>query len=114
MLSGRLGMISLKKRSLVHHWPQDGRQGLSARQASAAMRGFLDALGHDASDFELQLQRESSLGAWLGNGDPRMVAVRRRSTGDQRLYAAGPHSSWLAELLQDLEGGRFGPPMSNG
>lgn len=113
MLSGRHTMATLKRRP-VHHWPQDRRQGLSTGQASAAMRGFLDALGHDASDFELHVQRESPLAAWLGAGDHHMVAVRRRSTGDERLYAAGPHSSWLAELLQDLEGGRFGPPGPNG
>jgi hypothetical protein len=85
----------------------EGLGVLSPAQAGAALRSFLHALGHDPADFELEVDAESQLSELLGLDD-RMVTVRRVSNGTERLYAAGRHSSWLAELLLDIEGGCFG------
>lgn len=88
-----------------HQWPADD---LSAGQAQAALRSFLSTRGHCPEDFALEIDHESQLSELLGLPD-RLVTVRRRSTGHERLYAAGSASSWLAELLQDLDDGQFGP-----
>jgi hypothetical protein len=88
-----------------HLWPVDH---LSVDQAQAALRSFLSTLGHCSDDFALEVDPESQLSALLGLPD-RLVTVRRVSTGHERLYAVGAASSWLAELLQDLEDGQFGP-----
>lgn len=80
---------------------------LNADQAQAAFRSFLSTFGHCAEDFALEIDRESQLSVLLGLPD-RLITVRRMSTGYERLYATGGSSSWLAELLQDLEDGRFG------
>lgn len=95
------------KRSTPPSWADEGPGMLSAAQADAALRSFLHTLGHDPADFVLEVDAESQLSELLGLDD-RMVTVRRVSNGTERLYAAGRHSLWLAELLQDIEGGCFG------
>jgi hypothetical protein len=36
------------------------------------------------------------------------MAVRCRSTGEERLYASGPDSAWLGAFMMDLGSGHFG------
>jgi hypothetical protein len=94
--------------SALHQWAIGEMTG---EQAQAAFRSFLSTLGHDARDFALEIDHESQLSDMLGLAD-RLLTVRRLSTGEERLYAAGPHTSWLAALLQDLEDGHFGAERS--
>jgi hypothetical protein len=96
-----------RKNTTVHHWPKGGvGNGMSEQQATAAMRAFLHAMGRDATDFELQMD-DGPLSGYVPTDD-RLLTVVRRSTGLERLYSAGPHSAWLAELISDVEGGEFG------
>lgn len=74
---------------------------------SAALRGFIDAIGHRPEDFSVEIDHESQLSDVLGLPD-RLVTVRRVSTGHERLYSVNATSPWLADVLQDLEDGRFG------
>jgi hypothetical protein len=91
----------------VHHWPRGSvGNGMNEQQARAAMRAFLHAIGRDAADFELQMD-EAPLSGYADT-DELLVTVVRRSTGLERLYSAGPHSVWLAELISDVERGEFG------
>lgn len=104
-------MTTLQPRSIeattVHHvWPGLDA-GMSAPQACAAMRAALANGGHDPRDFELSLDEESQLNALLGISE-RLLTVRRRSNGEERLYSAGAHTPWLAELLHDVASGLFG------
>jgi hypothetical protein len=79
---------------------------MNEQQAKAAMRGFLHAMGRDAADFDLQMD-DAPLSGYMETTD-RLLTVVRRSTGLERLYSAGPHSVWLAELISDVERGEFG------
>ena len=48
---------------------------------------------------------EAGTGLSEGNG---MIAVRRRSSGEERFYAKGEDPAWFTELLDDVEKGHFG------
>ena len=79
--------------------------------ASPVRLRFCDSLrasGFDVSDFEIEEDASPGLSRMLGTTD-RLVTVRRRSTGDERLYAAGPGRPWFALALMDVEQGCFGP-----
>lgn len=81
------------------------------RHVSPVSLRFCDSLrasGFDANDFVIEEDTSSALSRMLGNDDA-LVTVRRRSTGDERLYAAGPGRPWFALALMDLEQGCFGP-----
>ena len=71
-----------------------------------ALRSVLRAHGFDVADFEFE-QHESSLSGLLG-GAGGILAVRRRSTGEERLYATGADSAWLGAFVMDLGSGHFG------
>lgn len=71
-----------------------------------ALRSVLRAHGFDVADFEFE-EHESSLAGLLG-GMERILAVRRRSTGEERLYATGADSAWLGAFMLDLGSGHFG------
>ena len=72
----------------------------------SALRSVLRAHGLDAGDFEFE-EYDSSLGGLLG-GAGGILAVRRRSTGEERLYATGVESAWLGAFMMDLGSGHFG------
>lgn len=81
------------------------------RHVSPVSLRFCDGLrasGFDASDFEIEEDASPGLSRLLGSNDA-LVTVRRRSTGDERLYAAGPGRPWFALAMMDLEQGCFGP-----
>jgi|KBSSwiStaDraftv2_1062776.scaffolds.fasta_scaffold1679659_2 hypothetical protein len=71
-----------------------------------ALRGVLRAHGLDVADFEFE-EHESSLVELLGSSGA-ILAVRRRSTGEERLYAIGHDSAWLGAFMMDLGSGHFG------
>jgi hypothetical protein len=71
-----------------------------------ALRSVLRAHGFDVDDFEIE-EHESSLAGLLG-GTGGILAVRRRSSGEERLYATGPESAWLGAFIMDVASGHFG------
>ena len=58
-----------------------------------ALHGLLRANGLAADDFEFE-EHDSGFVDLIGSGG-HIVSVRRRSTGEERLYATGPDSAWL-------------------
>lgn len=93
-----------RQRAAVHSWPS---AALSETQAEAAMRGFLHATGWQAADFELHIA-PAPLATRPSRPKDTILTVRRCSNGAERLYYDGPTSSWLSQLLNDVEQGVFG------
>lgn len=71
-----------------------------------ALHSVLRAHGLDAADFDFE-EHESGF-AELLDGGGRILAVRCRSTGEERLYATGTDSAWLGAFIMDLGSGHFG------
>jgi len=69
------------------------------------------ASGFDPRDFEFEETPRPSLGAVQLTDT--MLTVRRRSTGDERLYMAGDGLPWFALVADDLHQGRFGAGRGN-
>ena len=82
-----------------HHTP-------AAPDKVQALRGLLCSWGHDADDFEVEEDQNSELADLFGLVGG-VVIVRRRSTGEERLYATGQGSAWFGTLLTDLARGHF-------
>ncbi len=74
---------------------------------SNAVDSLLHSRGFAAHDFEVAEDRSREIAESLGLPDGA-VTVRRHSTGDERVYAAGIGSTWYAALSADLDAGRFG------
>jgi hypothetical protein len=70
------------------------------------VKGLLRSWGHDAEDFEIEEDQSSELATLFGMVSG-IVMVRRRSTGEERLYAKGLGSAWFGTLLMDLARGHF-------
>jgi hypothetical protein len=68
--------------------------------------GLLRSWGHNADDFEVEEDVSSELAHLFGLADG-IVIVRRRSTGEERIYATGLGSAWFGTLLMDLARGHF-------
>lgn len=82
----------------------------------AAIRHLLAARGLDHRDFDIDEDTHSGIGQLLGLSGG-IVTLRRRSTGEIRVYAAGAGSAWYATIATDLDRGYFGaaparPPRS--
>ena len=71
----------------------------------ATLRGLLRAHGRTVEDFEFETH-ESGFQELFGGGG--ILAVRCRSTGEERLYATGADSAWLGAFMMDLGSGHFG------
>ncbi len=74
-----------------------------------ALSRLLSAWGHDARDFVVETDQTSEL-AELFELTGGILKVRRCSTGEERLYAAGVDSAWFCTLLMDLARGRLPEP----
>lgn len=72
-----------------------------------ALRHMLNARGLDARDFEIEEDGRSGVSQLLGLAGG-ILTVRRRSTGEIRVYASGPGSAWFASIVTDLDRGYFG------
>lgn len=70
------------------------------------LSGLLRSWGHNADDFEVEEDQTSELADLFGLVGG-IVIVRRRSTGEERLYATGLGSAWFGTLLMDLARGHF-------
>ncbi|HEY0855882.1 MAG TPA: hypothetical protein VGE16_02430 [Albitalea sp.] len=77
-----------------------------SREKVTLLKGLLQSWGHDADDFEVEEDQRSELAALFGLVGG-IVIVRRRSTGEERLYATGLGSAWFGSLLMDLGRGHF-------
>lgn len=75
-------------------------------EKTAAIRTLLASRGLDAHDFEIEEDARSGISQLLGLAGG-IVSLRRRSTGEIRVYAAGPGSAWFAALCADLDRGYF-------
>lgn len=74
-----------------------------------SLRQLLHARGLDARDFDIEEDAQSGISQLLGLVGG-IITVRRRSTGEIRVYAAGPGSAWYAAVTADLDRGYFGKP----
>jgi hypothetical protein len=73
------------------------------------LRHLLRQRGLDDADFEIVEDQRSGIGQLLGMAGG-IVSVRRQSTGELRVYAAGAGASWLAAIAADLDRGYFRTP----
>lgn len=73
---------------------------------TVAIRTLLASRGLDARDFDIEEDAHSGISQLLGLSGG-IVSLRRRSTGEIRVYAAGPGSAWFAALCADLDRGYF-------
>jgi hypothetical protein len=71
-----------------------------------ALRHMLQARGLDVRDFDIEEDSKSGISQLLGLAGG-ILTVRRRSTGEIRVYAAGPGSAWFASIVMDLDRGYF-------
>lgn len=70
------------------------------------LRRLLAARSLDERDFEIEEDSQSGISQLLGLAGG-IVSLRRRSTGEIRVYAAGPGSAWYAAICADLDRGYF-------
>ena len=71
-----------------------------------ALRHMLQARGLDVRDFDIEEDSKSGISQLLGLAGG-ILTLRRRSTGEIRVYAAGPGSTWFASIATDLDRGCF-------
>lgn len=71
-----------------------------------ALRQMLASRGMDPRDFEIEEDTRSGISQLLGLTGG-VLTLRRRSTGEIRVYASGPGSAWFATIATDLERGYF-------
>lgn len=83
-----------------------GGTGVSIDDRVKVLKGLLHSWGHNADDFEVEEDHSSELAHLFGLTDG-IVIVRRRSTGEERIYATGLGSAWFGTLLMDLARGHF-------
>lgn len=74
-----------------------------------ALRRLLAARGLDERDFDIEEDAHSGISQLLGLAGG-IVSLRRRSTGEIRVYAGGPGSAWYAAICADLDSGYFRAP----
>lgn len=74
-----------------------------------AVRRLLRARGMDPTDFDVDEDAHSVVSHLLGMPGG-LLTLRRRSTGEMRVYACGNGSAWFAALSADLDSGYFKPP----
>lgn len=70
------------------------------------LRRMLASRGMNAQDFEIEEDSHSGISQLLGLAGG-ILSMRRRSTGEIRVYAAGPGSTWYAAICADLDRGYF-------
>jgi len=85
-----------------------GPLALTARNAAwQAIGDMLSARGFALDDFDVVHDLSPHLNDLFGLAGG-VVVVRRRSSGDERAYAAGTGSAWYGALVADIDAGYFG------
>jgi len=72
----------------------------------AAIHQLLAQRGQDLRDFDVDEDARSGIGQLLGLTGG-ILTLRRRSTGEIRVYASGAGSAWYAAIAGDLDRGYF-------
>lgn len=72
----------------------------------STLRQMLLSRGLDPRDFEIHEDSRSGISQLLGLAGG-VLTMRRRSTGEIRVYASGPGSAWFATIAGDLDRGYF-------
>lgn len=80
----------------------------AASDKLVALRQMLAARGMDPRDFDIEEDHRSGISQLLGLAGG-VLTLRRRSTGEIRVYASGPGSAWFATIAADLDRGYFRP-----
>ena len=80
----------------------------SAHESIRLLAGLLRAWGLDPNDFEFEGGESCGLSEGFGLVGG-VVLVRRCSTGEERLYVAGPDAAWFGTLMMDVSRGHFAP-----
>ena len=75
--------------------------------AARTLRRLLPAYGLAVEDFEFEAH-DSGFPELFGVPGG-ILSVRRRSTGEERLYATSAESAWIGAFMLDLGSGLFGP-----
>ena len=81
-------------------------QSIGGSDKAALVRQLLLSRGLDARDFDIEESPDSGIGQLLGVPGG-IVSMRRRTTGEIRVYACGPGSAWFAAITADLDQGYF-------
>jgi len=79
----------------------------ASNPASQAIGDLLSARGFALEDFDVVHDLSPHLNDLFGLAGG-VVVVRRRSSGDERAYAAGTGSAWFSALVADIDAGYFG------
>lgn len=80
--------------------------GTTSDDKVTALRQMLISRGMDPRDFDIHEDCRSGISLLLGMAGG-VLTMRRRSTGEIRVYASGPGSAWFATISSDLERGYF-------
>jgi hypothetical protein len=83
--------------------------GNMSSDKTIALRHMLHSRGLDVRDFDIEEDCRSGISQLLGLAGG-ILTLRRRSTGEIRVYACGPGSTWFAAIVTDLDRGYFGAP----
>ena len=78
----------------------------SSSDKIVTLRHMLSTRGLDVRDFEIEEDGRSGISQLLGLAGG-ILTLRRRSTGEIRVYASGPGSAWFATIVTDLDRGYF-------
>lgn len=70
------------------------------------LQRMLEARGLDVRDFEIEEDSRSGISQLLGLAGG-IVSLKRRSTGEMRVYATGAGSAWYAAICGDFDRGYF-------
>lgn len=81
----------------------------SSSDKIVALRHMLQSRGLEVRDFEIEEDGRSGISQLLGLAGG-VLTLRRRSTGEIRVYASGPGSAWFASIVGDLDRGYFRAP----
>lgn len=78
-------------------------------ELQSAALAMLQTAGLDAADFRVSADVVPDPLSHL-ESSATFLTIAQRSTGQRACYFAGMHSTWLAQLVIDLDAGRFAPP----
>ncbi|MEY4563179.1 MAG: hypothetical protein RLZZ618_2456 [Pseudomonadota bacterium] len=80
------------------------------QEKTRAFAKILRSWGYDDTDFVVESDTTSELGSLFGIAGGVLV-VKRRSTGESRVYQAAVESQWFDSVLHDLANGHLADPL---
>lgn len=91
---------TMERFTMARMTPRTETETIPALQRMLATRGL------DVRDFEIEEDTRSGISQLLGLAGG-IVSLKRRSTGEIRVYATGPGSAWYAAICADFDRGYF-------